>query len=113
MRAGKLRHSVVVQSPVKTRNDHGEMVVSWTDRGTVRCSIEQVSGSEVIHAKQVKAVATQKVGMRFDSALQITSGWRLKWDDDHSAELRYLNIDDVNNVEGRNRELILLCQEAK
>lgn len=66
MRAGLLRHRVTIQTAVETVPDGGtgQPVKSWEDDFTVYCSIEPLTGKELLTAAQVAARVSHKVIMR-------------------------------------------------
>lgn len=104
MRAGMLRHRVVIQQPVETKNNYGEIEVTWADLATVRASILPLRGREFFAAKQFNVEADFKIGMRFR--------------DDVTAKMRIMDLDATSkkyfievpiNIGERNKELQLMC----
>lgn len=103
MQAGKLRDPIVIQSPVVARSDYGEPSKSWSDFASVRAEVEKLSGTELVSAQQVQPTAKYRVRIRYYPGVVETM--RVIWQE------RTLGILDVDNVKGRNREMILLCGE--
>jgi len=103
MRAGKLRHRIVIEVNTPTRDASGGEVDSWATATTVWGSVEALSGKERMEANQVNPTVSHKVTMRYNST--VTCQHRLNHDS------RYFDINAVLNTEDRNKELILLCTE--
>lgn len=102
MRTGRLRHQVTIQTPIETKNDFGELVVTWSNISTgVWVGIEPLRGREFFASKQTNAEIETRVVMRYRP--------------DMTAKMRILHgeneyyVDTIINVEERNRELQLMC----
>jgi len=104
MRAGTMRHKVVIQQNVPTEKDsYGAEVDNWTDYATVWASIEPARGREFWESQQVNAEVTGKIRIRYLGG--ITPKMRVK----HGN--RIFDIVSVINPEERNRELQLMVKE--
>ena len=103
MRAGTLRHKVVIQQNTPTRDSYGAEVEAWTDYATVWASIEPARGREFWESQQVNAEVTGKISIRYLAG--ITPKMRVK----HGS--RIFEIISVINPEERNRELQLMVKE--
>lgn len=106
--ARRMRHSVDVAVVTEALSDRGQtlkglpLIVSAKEP----CEIENLSGREIEQARQMYAVATHRVRMRFNHQVPITTKHILLFGN------QKLNVGYVNNVENRDREVILLCAEA-
>lgn len=103
LQAGKLRHTVSIQSASEAADAMGTLVPSWSTDATVRASITQVSGDESVTAGQEQATAKYKVVIRYYSGL--TTANRLLFGS------RELNIDSISDIDERNRKMELMCSE--
>lgn len=107
MRAGKLKHPVEVQvlsgSTAADSRGHSQKVFATVD--TVRADIQFLNGREGLLVKQIMAEATHRVHIRYSS--HIDEEARLKFDG------RFLNIESVERVDERTREMWLICSEEK
>lgn len=67
MRAGTLRHRLVVQQNNPTKNEFGESVENWTDFATVWAAIEPLTGSErwLQNISADLAQATTRIRIRY------------------------------------------------
>jgi len=104
---GALRQVATIQenSPT-TVNAANERVDSWgTFEPGVRCSINELSGRELEFATRRVADATHEVVMRYRAG--VTPKMRIAWDS------RTLNIEAVIDQDGLQRQLKLICVEAK
>jgi len=105
MRAGIIRHKVVIQQNVPTEKDsYGAEVEDWTEYATVWAAIEPVRGREFWDSQQVNAEVTGKITMRYLSG--VTPKMRVKHGD------RYFEILAVINPEEKNEELQLMVKES-
>lgn len=107
MRAGRLRHKVVIESPSGSRDAVGERTTVYTHVATDYASITPLNAQERLAGAQAHMIVTHEVIVRYHSGLaSIDNGWRIT----HGA--RYLFVESVYNVEERNRSLRLLCSEG-
>jgi SPP1 family predicted phage head-tail adaptor len=109
VKIGPMRQRVTVQTLSEAQDSYNQKIQSWTDAGTYWASIKNLSGREAVNAKQIKAESTHLVTMRYVGALFTSPGllpsMRLTFNS------RIFNILYVNNIDERNREYSLLCQE--
>ncbi|MCB0190645.1 MAG: phage head closure protein [Anaerolineae bacterium] len=106
MRAGKLRHRVVIQQNTPTRDTDGAELESWSTVATVWAAVIPLSGREqFINAEdQTVALSSTRIEMRYRSGL--TTRMRVTWSG-HTYDIQ--RIVEVNT---RQRELHLLCEEV-
>lgn len=107
MRAGRLRHSVTIQQPSGSRDDHGQRATAWGNLATVWASINPISSRELIAVSQLQMDVTHKIILRYETMLaSISHGWRIVFG------TRAFDIQGVRNIDERNRTLELLCVEG-
>lgn len=106
MQAGRLRHRVTIQQPGVTQNEYNEEVVTWSTFATVWADITALSGQErlIALADQVQSSMIQNVRIRYRSG--VTVKMRL------SLGSRILDIETVEDPDGRKRQLLLACREV-
>jgi len=104
MRAGKLRHQIVIEQSTEARNSVGEVTASWATFATVRASVEPMQGRESFVASQDLAERTVRFRIRYLAG--ITPKMRVSYDS------RTFDIQSVVNREERNRETHILCREV-
>lgn len=103
MEAGKLRHRIDIESPEHSRDEDGNNVTVWEALyESVPAEIINTGGSETINGKQVQADASTKITIRYLPG--ISSRHRIK----HNQQI--WNITFVDNIDQRNRELVLTCK---
>jgi len=75
IKAGDLRHEVVLQRPVDDVNEKGRRITAWEDAATVKAGKADVSGREFYQAQAFHAedVVTFTLRWRED----VTADWRL------------------------------------
>jgi len=104
MRAGRLRHRLVLQSKTYTVNSYGEQAVTWSTETTVWGAIEPLSGREMYAQNQIQPEAKVRIVIRYNSS--IDESWRVKHDG------LYYDIEDVINHDTRDRMLTLMCRQG-
>ncbi len=106
IRAGKLRHRVIIQEKGTTKGTRGQRTDSWTPVGDpIWSEVVTLSGSEREQARQIYASATDTVRIRYRS--DITTENRIKFG------TRILNIGRLDNIDQRNIEIVLFCGEDR
>ena len=99
MRAGRLRHRLVLQKPVTARNaTTNEKETTWTTVSTVWGGIEPIRGKERVSAQGLDAVYDVRLPMRYSSEIAgIDATWRATNGGKVYAFQSVLNIDERNN----------------
>ena len=107
MRAGNLRHSVILQSPGGIRDSLGERTTTWLNVATVKAGVSPLAVRELLAAGQLMGETTHKVRVRYHSAIAaIDTSWRVLFGS------RVLVVTGVRNIEERKIEIELLCSEG-
>lgn len=109
MRAGLLRHRIIVEKKSSTANTFGERTVSWTSNRGAWASISPLVGNQLFTAQQVQADITHKIRTRYmtlAASTVIRPGYcRVKYGD------RIFTIRSVINPDERNIYLDMICSE--
>lgn len=108
MRGGTLRHPVRVERATETRNDFGEPIKTWTLLANTRAAIEPLRGSERMIAMQVQSDVTNKITLRWHSAIA-----ELGTKDRIVLGSKQFDIKSVMNVDERNREVQVMATEHR
>ena len=103
MKAGTLRHSVIIKTATTSRNSYGEEVRSWVPFAHVRCGIVPKSARENVTDAQMDHEITHRVSLRYIDGLG--PKMRIYFGD------RILEIKSLINVGERSREMVLMCSE--
>ena len=103
MRAGKLKHKIVIQNYSETQNDFGEIVKGWADFKTAYASITPLSAKEFYKAG-TNAEVTHKIETRY--LKDIKPSMRVLYDS------RVFSIESVLNIREANKTLQLICTEV-
>lgn len=108
LKAGKLRHRVVIQRPVETQNSTtGATTVTWQDVATVWAAIEPLSAREFIAAQAENSKVSTRITVRYRADL--THEMRLY----HAAKDKIYNIEGVlSDKESGLEYLTLPCSEG-
>ena len=104
MRAGRLRHRLVLQSKTYTANAYGEQVVTWSDETTVWGAIEPLSGKEFFAQAEIQSEARVRIVIRYNASIDTT--WRVK-----SGGL-YYDIVEVINHDMCDRMITIMAREG-
>jgi SPP1 family predicted phage head-tail adaptor len=110
MRAGSLKHRVLIQEPVEERDASGGVTRTWQTVATRRAEIRSLTGRELTLARQARSSVNVQVRMR--RWPDLTSRHRLVEVDGEGEVLRTLDVDATLDVAGTGRELLVLCVEA-
>ena len=105
MRIGPLRHLVEVQAEQRTPDGRGGFDIKWKRVGQKRWArIAPMRGNEALLFRQLQISLTHNITMRYHP--DISAAQRLLFGS------RVFNIREVVNVEERNIQLELRCEEG-
>lgn len=104
MRAGRLRHRVVIEGLVDNQGADGSIPQTWEPVATVWAGVEPLSGRERFAAEQVQSQVDARIVIRYRAG--VTAAMRVRF-----GAVIY-SIEAVINPEQRHRELHLLCSEG-
>jgi head-tail adaptor len=108
--AGKLRYVVTIEKNSAARTASGApRQDSWSTVATVRAGISPLSGREAEAAQKIVAEANSKIVMRFVPG--IVPEMRVNFFDRRIQATRLFDILNVNDVEEKHMDLVLLCLE--
>jgi len=110
MRIGLLRHRVTIEAFTAIQDEYGEPIETWADLPTnphMWAEIQSKAAGErfVSGGEQVQAAVSHTVTIRYRTDLTV-----------HMRLLdrgRYLMIENVVDVSGQGRELVLMCSEVQ
>lgn len=68
--SGTLRHRVLIQQQVTTRDSDGVSQTAWVDVATVWASVDPLSAREFIQSGQTQAAITARITIRYRAGLQ-------------------------------------------
>lgn len=104
MEAGELRHQISHQQGTSVRSGL-DTVTTFNTVATIWGSIKKLSGREVERAKQIHSEAEFQFRFRYFSTLNVKD--RLVFNE------RTFEVLDIDNIEERNIELLVLAKEVK
>jgi len=104
MRAGNLRHFIIIQSSVKSKNDYGEVVQTYEDFKHMWSEAKPIKTSERFKSERLETEVNYQFRVRYTEG--IAHDMRVVFGE------RTFEIDSVLNVGERNRELIILASEV-
>ena len=109
MRAGQLRHRLVLQRGTATQDSYGQTTTTWTTLGTVWGAVEPLAGREYLEARQQQTDLTTRVRVRHHATMGAAD--RITWTDPddvaHVFDVKSI-IDDPTHL----REMTLMCVEV-
>jgi len=103
MRAGNLKHKIIIQTYSETQNDFGEVVKGWEDFKSAYASITPLSAKEFFKAG-TQAEVSHKVEIRY--LKDIKPKMRVMFG------TREFSIESVLNIREANKALQLICTEV-
>lgn len=106
--AGSRRQFITIQqNTTAADSSYGGATPDWSQFAQAYASIKQLSGRELFNAQQVVALATHEVNLRYVPGVVPEMQILIE------GIATPLQILDVNDVEFRHRELVLLCVQKK
>lgn len=104
MKAGAIRHRVVVEEPILSQNATGEEEVSWALVGKVWAAVEPLKGRERLQAAQINAAMDTRIRIRWSEAMdRMNATWRLT----HRAVV--YNIVSIAHLNMARREIEIMA----
>ena len=110
MKAGALRHLIIIQEPTIAVDANGDRTDTWAEYATTWASIETGNGREFFAARQVMADLTHTIRLRYIEDLK--PEMRVKYTDQKTSKVRYFNIRTILNPDERNEMLVMQALEV-
>ena len=104
MKAGRLRHKIVIEQPTEAQGVSGAVTKTWSTFATTRASVKPLAGAEQMAAKERQAAVTHEIKLRWMSGILTTM--RVLYDS------RYFYIKSSLNTDERRKEITLMCLEG-
>jgi len=105
MQAGKLNKRMMVETYTVIKDRHGAPIESWAPAFPVWAHVQPLTGSERFIAQQVVPTASSKVTMRWRNTIKEKDRLKLSG--------RIFQIESLQNVDERNKELQAICVEVR
>ena len=105
MRAGKLRHSITVESLTDGKDGRGGLTETWATFAETQARIVPLTGVELERSGRVDATVTHRLELRY--TVGITPKMRVNW----KSQSRVFDINAVLHLEERQRETHLFVTE--
>ena len=103
-RPGQRRSRIVIQNPVKTKQANGSVNITWNTFATLWAKVETLEGRSREAAQASWPKAENKITIQYKSGILPTM--RVSFNG------TIYSILNVNNVDMRNRELVLTCESG-
>lgn len=107
MKARKLRNQVIIQKHSTTQDAMGQRLETWTDIVTTRVDIDHSGGREFDKTSGEHSRTVTNIWARYQDKL---SG--LKQSDRVLHGTVAYDIQSINNVRERNKDLLLVCERS-
>ena len=105
MRAGALRHKIVIESPTTTKTN-GVSTSAWATFATVQASIEMLKGFDRANAQVTWPGADYTIGIRYIPG--VTTIMRIVDEDG----MIYSILGQPEDVDKRHREIVITAQSG-
>jgi SPP1 family predicted phage head-tail adaptor len=109
MRAGDLRHLVVIEKRAATQDTFGEQSQTWQTVDTVWADINPLSGREREAAQAINVEISHEITIWYQAQFsdpKVMAVYRVRYG------TRLFNIHGTLNVDERNREITILAGEG-
>ena len=103
MKAGRMRHKIVIETNTQARTSTGSLTDSWATHATVRCNVEPLSSREYFAADSVNTANQTKFQIRNLST--VTTKMRILWGS------RYFDIQSIIVPREIKHEMLLVGVE--
>lgn len=105
MRAGPLRKRVQWQQRTVTTDSYGQAQETWATVATCWASFKPGKGNEQEIAKEQRSYSPFEIRLRWPGNISFSTDDRILYGS------RTFNIQNINNVDERNRELVVAAVE--
>ena len=105
VRAGLLRHRVVIQTLSTAKDAIGGDAETWTRLATVWAEVKPLSAREALEAQRMTSTASHFITVRYRDDL--APNMRVVW------RGRTFEISQVENLDGRDEAIRLWCSEVQ
>lgn len=104
MKAGKLKHRIVIQQATSTTSAEGMAVPSWSTFATVWAAVEPLMGREALEAQAITPTATTRFRVRYLAG--VLPEMRISWNS------KYFEIQSVTDQGAAKQEMWLMAKEV-
>lgn len=101
---GEFRHRLTLEAPVRTADEGGTAVVTWTAVAEVWAAIRPTSGRERVDADRLTGHVTHEIRIRWRAGVDATQRFRLG--------PRIFAINAARDLDERRRLLVCACEEV-
>lgn len=108
MRAGELRHRLIIEAASEASDGMGGVTTTWATFKTVWGAIWPIKGAEFTSMMQTASEITTKIRIRYLAGL--TAKHRIKWIVGSSTT--YYDIEEMIDADKRNIFYDLMCKET-
>ncbi len=105
MRAGKLRHRLIIERPQQSRSTSGAPVETFITFAQVWGAVEPLRGREFFAAQEIHSEVTTRIRIRYLAG--ITAAMRVIW-----SSRTFLVLYPPIDQESLHREMQLMCKEV-
>jgi len=109
MRAGRLRHRVVLEERTGSANAYNELPDTWATVATLPAAVEPLGGREFFASQQVQGNVSHRITLRYLAGVTIKH--RVRWPDPATGADRIFDINAVIDRDERHRAIELMCTE--
>ena len=103
---GELRHLVIYQRPITTKDSLGQARQTWEDVFTAYAAVRPLSAREIYYAQSTRSETTHRIALRYRDGVSPKGRFVLRGD-------RILNVYSVTNVDELDAELVILAVESE
>jgi SPP1 family predicted phage head-tail adaptor len=105
VKAGRLDRTIIIETPTESRNDYGQVTVTWATHITTWADVMQDMGKEKVEDNNRTTERTVKFRIRYRTGLN--NQMRILY------ESNYYRIDDIQEIKRKDGLLILTQRLAQ
>ncbi|MFW6069656.1 MAG: phage head closure protein [bacterium] len=103
MRAGRLRHRIILEDKTEVQDEYGEPDYTWSTLAEVWGAVEPLLGRQFLEARVQGQEVSHRIKIR--GGVAVTPEMRARFGS------RIFEIESVIDVQERGVEMVLMCQE--
>lgn len=116
LKAGDLRHRLIIRRATEASNGKGGWTTAWTDLATLSAEVTGLDGRESVMSEALQSVSVFRIRIRWRADIrsvdQLRSVSGACFGVDNAGQARDVNIRSISDPDGRREQLIIIADTA-